>query len=95
MVPRGAILRDKKGSYIWQIDTNRKGKLPDGREYDAKAQRVNVDVIGVGGKVAVFDGKVDIEKPIIVTGGTQLTDDNLPVKIDTGLQQDEDEDDEP
>jgi RND family efflux transporter MFP subunit len=95
MVPRGAILRDKKGSYIWQLNTTLKGKLPDGREYDGKAQRVNVTELGVGGKVAIFDGPVDLEKGIIVVGGTQLTDNNLPVKIDTGLQQDEDEDDEP
>jgi RND family efflux transporter MFP subunit len=95
MVPRGAILRDKKGSYIWQLDTTLKGKLPDGREYDGKAQRVNVTEIGVNGKVAIFDGPVDLEKGIITVGGTQLTDNNLPVKVDTGLQQDEDEDDEP
>jgi membrane fusion protein, multidrug efflux system len=95
MVPRGAINRDKKGAYVWQIDINAKGKLPDGREFDAKASRVNVDVIGMAGKVAIFDGKIDLEKAIVITGNYQITDNNAPVKIDTGLQQDEDEDDEP
>ena len=92
VVPRGAINRDKKGDFVWQLDANLKGKLPDGREYDGKAQRVNIDIIGQTGKVTIFDGKIDIEKPIIITGGTQLTDNNSPVRVDTGVPVDEDED---
>jgi membrane fusion protein (multidrug efflux system) len=92
VVPRGAINRDKKGNFVWQIDASLKGKLPDGREYDGKAQRVNVDIIGQAGKVAIFDGPINLEKPIIITGGTQLTDNNSPVRIDTGVPVDEDED---
>jgi RND family efflux transporter MFP subunit len=92
MAPRGTVQRDKKGSFVWQIDANLKGKLPDGREYDGKAQRVNVDLIGQAGKVEIFDGPIDLERPIIITGGTQLTDNNSPVRIDTGVPVDEDED---
>jgi membrane fusion protein (multidrug efflux system) len=92
VAPRGTVLRDKKGSYVWQIDASMKGKLPDGREYDGKAQRVNVDLIGQAGKIEIFDGPINLEKPIIITGGTQLTDANSPVRIDTGVPVDEDED---
>jgi RND family efflux transporter MFP subunit len=92
MAPRGTVLRDKKGHYVWQIDASLKGKLGDGREYDGKAQRVNVDLIGRSGKADIFDGPINLERPIIITGGTQLTDNNSPIRIDTGVPVDEDED---
>jgi membrane fusion protein, multidrug efflux system len=92
MVPRGAIGRDKKGAFIWQIDKDAKGKLPDGREYDGKAKRVNIDVIGMAGKVAIFDGPIDIQKEIVTSGNYQITENNVPLRIDTGLQVEEEED---
>jgi membrane fusion protein (multidrug efflux system) len=92
VVPRGAIGRDKKGAFIWQIDKNAKGKLPDGREYDGKAKRVNVDVIGMAGKIAIFDGPIDIQMEIVTSGNYQITESNVPLRIDTGLQVEEEED---
>jgi membrane fusion protein, multidrug efflux system len=92
MVPRGAIGRDKKGAFIWQIDKDGKGKLEDGREYDGKAKRVNIDLIGMAGKVAIFDGPIDIQKEIVTSGNYQITENNVPLRIDTGLQVEEEED---
>ena len=44
------------------------------------------------GKVAIFDGPIDIQKEIVISGNYQITENNVPVRIDTGLQVEEEED---
>jgi len=54
----------------------------------------NVELIGQAGKVEIFDGPINLERPMIISGGTQLTDNNAPIRIDTGVPVDEDEDEQ-
>jgi len=78
VVPRGAVGRDDKGSFIFQIDNN-------------KAKRVNVKPLGTAGDVTVFEGDIDLNLEIVVNGNYQLID-GAEVRIDTGVQkEDEDE----
>jgi len=79
VVPRGAVGRDDKGSFIFQVENN-------------KAKRVNIKPLGTAGDVTVFEGDIDLNLEVVINGNYQLIN-GADVRIDTGLQKEEEEDD--
>ncbi|HUY68181.1 MAG TPA: efflux RND transporter periplasmic adaptor subunit [Alphaproteobacteria bacterium] len=61
IVPRDAVLKDKKGPYIFQIDGN-------------KAARVDVRIVGESGNQYVIAGPIDAQKKIVTSGNYELKD---------------------
>jgi membrane fusion protein (multidrug efflux system) len=67
IVPHEAVLTDAKGTYLFQVA-------------GAAAMHVDVKVAGTAGTDDVVQGTLDPERPIVVQGNYQLSD-NMPVRI--------------
>ena len=59
LVPRGAVLTDAKGAYVFQVN-------------GGKAARVDVRVVGMAGDTTVVDGALDPQRALVTTGNYQL-----------------------
>jgi RND family efflux transporter MFP subunit len=61
IVPRGAVLTDDKGPFVFQIS-------------DAKAVRVAVKILAAAGSQTAVSGTLDPKKKLVVSGNYQLSD---------------------
>ena len=67
IVPHDAVLTDAKGAYLFQVA-------------GATASRVEVKIAGTAGTDDVVQGTLDPQRPIVVQGNYQLSD-NAPVRM--------------
>ncbi len=68
-VPRGAVLSDSKGAYLFQID-------------NGVAHRVNVKLVQPDGATVGVDGPVKPKQPVVVLGVYELSD-GMHVRVQT------------
>ena len=61
LVPRGAVLTDGKGAYVFQVNGD-------------KARRVDVRIVGTEGNTTVVDGQLDPAQQVVTSGNYQLED---------------------
>ncbi len=59
LLPRGAVLTDGKGAYVFQVD-------------GGKAARLDVQVAGAVGNTTVVTGAIDPGRPVVTSGNYQL-----------------------
>lgn len=71
LVPRGAVLTDAKGAYLFQVD-------------GAKAARIDVRVVGVDGGTTVVTGALDPARALVTRGSYQLQDGDAVRLANTG-----------